>query len=66
MFLSFTLSQSGMVVHWLHSLDRGRRRSMVINGVGAAGTAVVVVVAAGTKFIHGAWMVLLAIPAAGD
>jgi len=61
-FLSFTLSQSGMVVHWLRSQEQGRRRSMIINGVGAAGTAVVVVVAAGTKFTHGAWIVLLAIP----
>lgn len=61
-FLSFTLSQSGMVVHWLRSQERGRRRSMIINGVGAVGTAVVVAVAASTKFTHGAWIVLLAIP----
>ena len=31
-FLSFTLSQSGMVVHWLRSQEAGRRRSMIING----------------------------------
>ena len=61
-FLSFTLSQSGMVVHWLRSQEAGRRRSMIINGVGAVGTGIVVVIAAGTKFTHGAWIVLLAIP----
>ena len=61
-FLSFTLSQSGMVVHWLRSQDTGRRRSMIINGVGAVGTGIVVIIAASTKFTHGAWIVLLAIP----
>jgi amino acid transporter len=61
-FLSFTLSQSGMVVHWLRSQETGRRRSMIINGVGAIGTGIVVVIAGGTKFTHGAWIVLLAIP----
>jgi amino acid transporter len=61
-FISFTLSQSGMVVHWLRSQARGRHYSMVINGIGATGTAVVVVIAGGTKFTHGAWIVLLAIP----
>ena len=61
-FLSFTLSQSGMVVHWLRSRESGWKRSMVINGIGAFGTAIVVLVAASTKFTHGAWMVLVAIP----
>jgi len=61
-FLSFTLSQSGMVVHWLRSQEAGRRRSMIINGIGAIGTGIVVVIAASTKFTHGAWIVLLAIP----
>jgi amino acid transporter len=61
-FLSFTLSQSGMVIHWLRSQDPGRRRSMMINGVGALGTGIVVIIAGGTKFTHGAWIVLLAIP----
>jgi len=61
-FISFTLSQSGMVVHWLRSQARGRHYSMMINGIGATGTAVVVVIAGGTKFTHGAWIVLVAIP----
>jgi len=61
-FISFTLSQSGMVVHWLRSKEKGRHYSMMVNGVGAAGTAIVVVIAGGTKFTHGAWMVLVAIP----
>jgi amino acid transporter len=61
-FISFTLSQSGMVMHWRHSDESGRHYSMMINGIGAIGTGIVVVVAAGTKFTHGAWIVLLAIP----
>lgn len=61
-FLSFTLSQSGMVVHWRRSRESGWKRSMVVNGVGAAGTAVVVVIAGGTKFLHGAWIALVALP----
>jgi amino acid transporter len=61
-FISFTLSQTGMVVHWRRSTDSGRKRSMVINGIGAAATAVVAVVIAGSKFTQGAWMALLAIP----
>jgi len=61
-FLSFTLSQSGMVVHWRRSRESGWKRSMIVNGVGAVGTAVVVVIAGGTKFTHGAWIALLALP----
>ena len=61
-FMSFTLSQSGMVIHWLRSQEDGRRRSMIINGVGAVGTGIVVIIAASTKFTHGAWIVLMAIP----
>ena len=61
-FLSFTLSQSGMVMHWYRGRGRWRWRNMIVNGVGAAGTGVVVFVAAGTKFTHGAWIVLVGIP----
>ena len=67
-FTSFTLSQSGMVRHWLKERSRGGqaargwRRSIVINGVGAVTTAVVLVVITATKFIHGAWIVILAMP----
>lgn len=63
-FLSFTLSQSGMVRHWrkLAPSFPGWRRPAIINGVGAVATAVVLVVIAGTKFTHGAWMVVVLIP----
>ena len=61
-FLAITLSQAGMVRHWLD--PRGKRwlRNMLINGMGATATAVVTVIIASTKFIHGAWIVVIAIP----
>jgi amino acid transporter len=58
-FVSFTLSQSGMVRHWWRLRESGWRRSMVINGVGAAATAVVAVIITSTKFTHGAWISIL-------
>jgi amino acid transporter len=78
-FLSFTLSQSGMVRHWLKagrapaSVDdkkssnevrqpRHWRKSIVINGLGAIATSLVLVVLVITKFIHGAWIVVVLIP----
>ena len=61
-FTSFTLSQSGMVRHWLRNRERNWRRSIVINAVGAAATGVVLVVIAGAKFNRGAWIVILAMP----
>ncbi|HYM15138.1 MAG TPA: APC family permease [Dehalococcoidia bacterium] len=59
-FVSFTLSQSGMVVHWLRLRERGWRRSMVINAVGAVATAIVALIVGGTKFNEGAWISMLA------
>ena len=61
-FISFTLNQAGMVRRWLKLRGPGWRHSVVINGVGAVATAVVLVVVAATKFVHGAWIVLLLIP----
>jgi len=61
-FLSFTLSQAGMVRHWLSLRTSGWRRSVTINGLGAISTAVVLAVIAATKFIHGAWIVIALIP----
>jgi len=58
-FISFTLSQSGMVRHWWRLRERGWRASMVINGVGATTTAVVAVIIATMKFTHGAWISIL-------
>jgi amino acid transporter len=67
-FTSFTLSQTGMVRHWLregrkgHEAARGWRRAMAINGVGAVATALVLVVVTYTKFAEGAWIVIAAMP----
>ncbi len=61
-FVSFTLSQAGMVIHWRRSREPGRSGSMMMNGTGAVATGIVALVIAGTKFTHGAWLVLLAIP----
>lgn len=61
-FTAFTLSQAGMVRHWIKSRERGWVRSIVINGVGSLSTGVVLIVAATVKFTHGAWIVIVAIP----
>jgi len=61
-FLAITLSQTGMVKHWFDNRERHWRRNLFINGIGAVTTAIVVVVIASTKFIHGAWIVIIAIP----
>ena len=69
-FVSFTLSQAGMVQHWrslmartLQPTDRRRiRRPLAINALGAATTALVLVIVLITKFTHGAWIVVIAMP----
>jgi len=58
-FISMTLSQSGMVRHWLRFREHGWRTSLVLNGIGAAATAVVVLIVGSTKFTQGAWMSML-------
>lgn len=62
-FTSFTLSQAGMVVHWRRCKEEGWRWSMVMNGLGAVATFVVLLVIAYAKFTAGAWMVIVLIPA---
>ncbi|MGH2771551.1 MAG: APC family permease [Actinomycetota bacterium] len=61
-FTSFTFSQSGMVVRHRRLRERGWRRGMTINGLGAVTTAVMTVVIAVTKFSGGAWIVLVSTP----
>jgi amino acid transporter len=68
-FLSFTLSQAGMVRHWAGLIrdadgnERARlRRRQAVNGLGAVATALVFVVVLVTKFAQGAWIVVLAAP----
>jgi amino acid transporter len=61
-FLSFTLSQAGMVVHWLRGRGRNWQLSMMVNLVGALATLVATAIITITKFRGGAWMVVVAIP----
>lgn len=67
-FVSFTLGQTGMVVHWLRLLKNGCPnrgsviRSLSINSFGALLTAVVLIVVTITKFTHGAWLVFVIMP----
>ena len=62
-FLSFTLSQAGMVRHWRRQGSSGWQWKAAINGLGAVATGIVLVVIAAAKFSHGAWIVILLIPA---
>jgi amino acid transporter len=62
-FVSFTLSQFGMVIHWRRMREPGWRTSAVINGFGAIVTAIVLVIVATTKAVEGAWIIILLIPA---
>jgi len=63
-FIAFTLSQAGMVVHWwrLRTAQRSWLRSLLINGVGAVATGLVALVVASTKFLEGAWIVVVLVP----
>jgi amino acid transporter len=63
-FIAFTLSQAGMVVHWwrLRTAQRNWLRSLLINGVGAIATGLVALVVASTKFLDGAWIVVMLVP----
>jgi amino acid transporter len=62
-FLAFTLSQAGMVAHWKKNKGRGSGRSMFVNGLGAIATGATVIVVLVAKFIEGAWVTALLIPA---
>ena len=61
-FTSFTLSQAGMVRRWFKERTSGWQASAVMNGLGAIATAVVLAVVVTTKFLGGAWLVVVAIP----
>jgi len=61
-FVSFTLSQAGMVRRWQVERTSGWRWRLAVNGIGAGLTAVVALVIAITKFTHGAWIVVVLIP----
>ena len=61
-FISFTLSQAGMVIHWRRTKEPGWKTSALINGFGAIVTGVVLIIVTVTKTLEGAWIVLLLIP----
>ncbi|HEY2850738.1 MAG TPA: APC family permease [Gemmatimonadaceae bacterium] len=61
-FVCFTLSQAGMVMHWLRTKEQGWRWRATLNGIGAIATGVVSVIQIVTKFAAGAWIVALIIP----
>jgi amino acid transporter len=63
-FVAFTLSQAGMVKHWLRvrQTERRWRLQAAINGLGAATTGIVAIEVGVSKFLLGAWMVLLLVP----
>ena len=61
-FVSFTLSQAGMVIHWRRTREAGWKTSASINGFGAVVTGIVLIIVAVTKTLEGAWIVLLLIP----
>ena len=62
-FLAFTLSQAGMVMHWLKNREEHWLKSALVNGLGAFVTGVTTVVVLVAKFAEGAWITLLFIPA---
>lgn len=61
-FMAFTLSQSGMVVHWRRQNGPGWQLKSLLNGLGALVTGAMVIVVVVSKFTHGAWITLLLIP----
>ncbi len=61
-FMAFSLSNSGMVVHWWRTRGANWQTSILINGTGAVLTSSILVIIAVTKFALGAWIVILLIP----
>jgi amino acid transporter len=61
-FTAFTLSQAGMVIHWVRLKDKGWQVKAVINGLGAFVTGISLLVIGVSKFLGGAWVSVLVIP----
>jgi amino acid transporter len=65
-FLTFTLSQAGMVVHWRRAQRERPAESfglrLVINSVGATATAIALIIIVAAKFLDGAWITIIAVP----
>jgi hypothetical protein len=62
-FMAFTLSQAGMVGHWLRTAKGKAIHNILINGVGAVATGITMLIIVVAKFAAGAWVVVLLIPA---
>jgi amino acid transporter len=62
-FMSFTLSQTGMVIRWTKSKEKGWQYKAFVNGFGAFITFITTLIIGYNKFIHGAWIVLILVPA---
>ena len=61
-FLSFTIAQAGMVVHWHREKTSGCLPRAMLNAFGAIVTGIIVLIIGFTKFIYGAWLVVIFIP----
>lgn len=61
-FVSFTLSQGGMLVRWFKHKGRHWQAKAMINGLGALVTLITVVIIASEKFLSGAWLVIIVVP----
>lgn len=61
-FISFTIAQTSMVVYWKRERQPGWVLRAWMNGVGGVTTGIVVLIITVTKFVHGAWIILLFIP----
>jgi amino acid transporter len=61
-FLAFTLSQAGMVVHWVRTRGAAWRAKALINGAGALTTATALGIIVANKFLGGAWIVVVLVP----
>ncbi|HEX4108972.1 MAG TPA: APC family permease [Solirubrobacteraceae bacterium] len=62
-FIGFTISQVGLVRHWLKDRPSRWRTRVALNGVGACVTGLAVIIFLSSKFLEGAWVVTIAIPA---
>lgn len=61
-FLAFSLSQAGMVVHWWRNREKGWSTKLVINGVGALATTLTLLIVGYSKFLEGAWFIIALVP----
>lgn len=62
-FVAFTISQAGMIVHWYRLRTRHWQLKAAVNALGALATGIVLIVVASVKFTHGAWIIMLVVPA---